>query len=41
MVPRKSTSLIIAIGPEMKKWTQAEICARCSLRETCPYSVLK
>ncbi len=41
MVPRKSTSLIIAIGPKMKRWTQAEICAGCNLRETCPYSVIK
>jgi len=41
MVPRKSTSMIIAIGPEMKTWTQAEICARCNLRETCPYTVLR
>jgi hypothetical protein len=37
MVPRKSTSMIIAIGPEMKTWTPAEVCARCNLRETCPY----
>ncbi|MCK4863678.1 MAG: hypothetical protein KAS25_05235 [Dehalococcoidales bacterium] len=41
MVPRKSTSMIIAAGPEMKPWTQAEICARCNLRETCPYTVLR
>jgi len=40
MVPRKSTSMIIATGPEMETWTQAEICARCNLRETCPYTVL-
>lgn len=39
MVPRKSTSLIIAIGPEMKTWTQAEICARCNLRDTCQYRI--
>ncbi|MCK4863676.1 MAG: hypothetical protein KAS25_05225, partial [Dehalococcoidales bacterium] len=41
MVPRKSTSMIIATGPVMKTWTQAEICARCNLRETCPYTVLR
>jgi len=41
MVPRKSTSMIIAIGQQMKTWTQAEICARCNLRETCPYTVLR
>lgn len=41
MVPRKSTSMIIATGPEMKTWTQAEICARCNLRDTCPYTILR
>jgi hypothetical protein len=41
MVPRKSTSMIIATGPVMKTWTQTEICARCNLRETCPYTVLR
>ena len=40
MAPRKSTSMIIAMGPEMKTWAQAEICARCNLRETGPYTVL-
>lgn len=39
MVPRKSTSLLIAIGPEMKTWTPAEVCARCNLRETCQYRI--
>ncbi len=39
LVPRKSTSMVIGIGPHMTKWTQAEVCARCSLRETCHYRV--
>ena len=39
MVPRKSTSLIIGIGPQMETWTQDDVCARCNLRETCPYKV--
>ncbi|MFO7773902.1 MAG: hypothetical protein R6V59_08250 [Dehalococcoidia bacterium] len=39
MVPRKSTSMVIGIGPRMARWTQAEVCARCSLRETCHYKV--
>ena len=39
MVPRKSTSLVIGIGPKMTRWTQAEVCARCNLRETCPYRI--
>jgi hypothetical protein len=41
MVPRKSTSMIIATGPGMQTWTQAEICTRCNLRDTCPYTVLR
>jgi len=39
LVPRKSTSMVIGIGPKMTRWTQAEVCARCSLRETCPYRI--
>ncbi len=39
MVPRKSTSMVMGIGPQMTRWTQAEVCARCSLRETCHYKV--
>ena len=40
MVPRKSTSMIIAVGPRMQTWTQEETCTRCNLRETCPYTVV-
>ena len=32
LVPRKSTSMVMGIGPQMTRWTQAEVCARCSLR---------
>jgi len=39
LVPRKSVSMIIGIGPKMTRWTEAEVCARCSLRETCYYKV--
>jgi len=39
MVPRKSISMIIGIGPKMKTWTRAEVCARCSLKNNCPYRV--
>ncbi|HEU65411.1 MAG TPA: hypothetical protein ENN57_01935 [Chloroflexi bacterium] len=39
LVPRKSTSMVIGIGPKMTRWTQAEVCARCSLGETCPYRI--
>jgi hypothetical protein len=39
LVPRKSVSMVIGIGPRMTRWTQAEVCARCSLRESCPYQI--
>ena len=39
LVPRKSTSMVMGIGPQMTRWTQAEVCARCSLRKTCHYKV--
>ena len=39
LVPRKSVSMVIGIGPKMTRWTQAEVCARCSLRETCLYRI--
>jgi hypothetical protein len=37
LVPRKSVSMVIGIGPRMTRWTQAEVCARCDLSESCPY----
>jgi hypothetical protein len=40
LIPRKSTSMVIGIGPKMTRWTQAEICGRCSLSQTCPYKVI-
>ncbi len=39
MVPRKSTSMVMGIGLQMKTWTGAETCARCSLSQTCPYKI--
>jgi hypothetical protein len=39
MVPRKSASMVIGIGPQMKTWTRAEVCAHCHLRKTCPYRI--
>ena len=41
LVPRKSVSMIMGIGPKMTRWTEAEVCARCSLRETCHYKVIE
>lgn len=40
LVPRKSTSMVIGIGPKMTRWTQAEVCARCGMRNTCPYKIV-
>ena len=39
MVPRKSVSMIIGIGPDMPTWTQAEVCNRCGINKTCHYRV--
>lgn len=41
LIPRKSVAMVIGIGPKMTRWTQAEVCGRCSLRETCPYKIMK
>jgi len=39
MVPRKSLSMVVGMGPRMRTWTKAESCARCNLRNTCRYRV--
>jgi hypothetical protein len=39
LIPRKSVSMVLGIGPRMTRWTQAEVCGRCSLRESCPYRI--
>ena len=39
MIPRKSASMVIGIGPQMPMWTRAEVCARCNLNKTCPYRI--
>jgi len=39
MVPRKSASMVIGIGPQMRTWSRAEVCMRCSLKRTCPYRI--
>ncbi len=39
LIPRKSISMVIGIGPKMTRWTQAEVCKRCSLNKTCPYKI--
>jgi hypothetical protein len=40
MVPRKSVSLVIGFGPQMRTWTQAQVCAHCNLRKTCRYKIV-
>lgn len=39
MIPRKSASMIMGIGPKMSTWTQSEVCAKCNLSKTCPYRI--
>ena len=39
LIPRKSVSMVVGIGPKMTRWTQAEVCGRCSLNKTCPYKI--
>jgi len=41
MVPRKSTSMVMGVGPQMTRWTRAEVCARCPLREPCHYKLTR
>jgi len=40
MIPQKSISMIIGTGPDMPAWTLAQVCARCSLKNTCGHRVL-
>lgn len=39
MVPCKSVSMVIGIGPKMARWTRAEVCARCHLKQTCLHRI--
>ncbi len=39
MIPCKSTSKVIGLGPEMRTWTRAEACDHCTMGKTCPYRV--
>jgi len=39
MVPRKSISMVIGMGPELPTRAQEPVCARCHLKETCSYRV--
>ncbi len=37
MIPRKSVSLLVGVGPHMIKRSRSEICSTCNLKESCPY----
>lgn len=37
LLPRKSVTMVMGIGLKMPELTQAEVCARCGMRETCSY----
>jgi hypothetical protein len=37
MIPLKSVSMIMGLGPKMKQWKRAEVCATCHLRNTCSH----
>lgn len=37
MIPRKSISMVIGVGHEMKTWAAADTCDRCNLSQTCAY----
>ena len=39
MVPRKSMSMAIGMGPTLSPWKKASVCAHCNLKETCLYKV--
>jgi len=39
MIPNKSTSAVIGIGPDMPTWTPTEVCAHCSFNKICPYRI--
>lgn len=39
MIPCKSISAVIGIGPDMPTWTPAEACARCNLNKICTYRI--
>ncbi len=39
MLPQKSASMVMGLGPKMATWTQAEACARCHLKKTCLHRV--
>jgi len=41
MIPLKSASMVIGLGPEMKRWKRIEVCTSCHLRNTCSHRLEK
>ncbi|MBW1797410.1 MAG: hypothetical protein JRJ21_03165 [Deltaproteobacteria bacterium] len=39
MIPRKSISMLVGIGPKMPTWTKAQVCSECVLKKTCRYKI--
>lgn len=39
MMPRKSVSMLVGIGPKMPTWTKAQVCSECELKKTCRYKI--
>ncbi len=39
MIPRKSISMVVGLGLQMKTWTRTESCASCTLNRTCAYRI--
>jgi hypothetical protein len=35
--PQKSISLVVGLGKDMPKWSRAERCERCKMRDRCPH----
>jgi hypothetical protein len=40
MIPLKSVSMIMGLGPGMKRWKRAAVCTICHLRNTCSHRLL-
>lgn len=39
MIPGKSSSMIIGLGPQIQGRARSETCTRCSLKSSCPYRI--
>ena len=41
LIPRKSVSMLIGMGQNMARWTQAEVCRKCPMNDNCTHRVKK